>query len=135
MKKCLTVFLAIPLLVMCSGQNKDQGKDQMKPTLTNIQIHVFNQYCSSPGCHGGMEPQDELNLTEGESYKSLVNVPSIQVQDLLLVDPGHPDKSYLIDKLEGVKVVGERMPMGAPPLPNKDIEVIREWIKDGAKDN
>ncbi|MEJ2051488.1 MAG: hypothetical protein P8Y60_16925 [Calditrichota bacterium] len=62
-------------------------------------------------------------------------MPCVQIQDLLLVDPGHPDKSYLMNKIEGTQVVGERMPMGKPPLPDTDIKMIRRWIKDGAKDN
>ncbi len=135
MKKCITVFLIVPLFMMCSGQQKDPGKEKLKPTLSSIQANVFDKNCTSPGCHGGLQPQDELYLEDGQSYRNLVNVPSIQIQDLLLVNPGEPDSSYLLDKLEGLKLVGERMPMGDSELPAEDIQAIREWIKQGAPDN
>ena len=131
MIKFFTILLTISILMMCSGQQKNQEK----PLLSNIQKNIFNEQCATPRCHGGFEPQDQLDLEDGQSYKNLVNVPSVQIQDLLLVDPGHPDKSYLINKIEGNNVVGERMPMGKPRLPDKDINLIREWIKEGAKNN
>lgn len=131
MIKFLTVSLIIPVLMMCSGQQKNQEK----PLLSTIQKNIFDVHCTSSGCHGGLEPQDQLDLEDGQSYKNLVNVPSTQVQDLLLVNPGNPDKSYLVDKLEGNKVVGERMPMGKTRLSDKDIKMIRDWIKEGAKNN
>jgi hypothetical protein len=131
MIKFLTVLLAISILMMCSGQQKDQEK----PLLSTIQKNIFDKQCATPGCHSGYKPQDQLDLGEGQSYKNLVNVPCVQIQDLLLVDPGHPDKSYLMNKIEGTQVVGERMPMGKPPLPDTDIKMIRRWIKDGAKNN
>src|SRR5262249_18498914 len=40
--------------------------------------------------------------------------------------------SYLIRKLEGTASSGERMPAGLPPLPQADIDMIRQWITDGA---
>src|SRR5690606_1034416 len=43
-----------------------------------------------------------------------------------------PSNSYLIQKLEGTAAVGERMPAGLPPLPQSDINVVRQWITDGA---
>ncbi len=47
--------------------------------------------------------------------------------------PGNPDQSYLIQKIEGHAAVGARMPLGAPPLPQSTIDVIRQWIANGAQ--
>jgi hypothetical protein len=49
------------------------------------------------------------------------------------VRPGDPDASYLIQKLEGRAAVGARMPLGAPALPQATIDVIRQWITQGAQ--
>jgi hypothetical protein len=54
--------------------------------------------------------------------------------ELVLVAPGDPEKSYLLRKLEGRKIVGERMPLGKPPLPAEMIAVIRKWVETGAPD-
>lgn len=62
----------------------------------------------------------------------LVNAPSVEVPSLMRVQPGNPDASYLIQKLEGTAAVGGRMPLNAPPLPQATIDVIRQWITDGA---
>jgi hypothetical protein len=57
------------------------------------------------------------------------------VPSILRVAPGDPDNSYLIQKLEGTASVGVQMPEGGPPLPQDRIDVIRQWISDGAIDD
>jgi hypothetical protein len=54
-------------------------------------------------------------------------VPSLQ-----RVEPGDPNNSYLIQKLEGTAAEGRQMPLNGAPLPQADINVIRQWITDGA---
>ena len=49
--------------------------------------------------------------------------------------PGDPNNSYLIQKLEGTASVGAQMPLGAPALDQANIDVIRQWISDGAIDD
>ncbi len=55
--------------------------------------------------------------------------------DLDRVEPGDPDNSYLIHKLEGTQAVGDRMPQGGPFLDEETIGDIRQWIADGAPNN
>ena len=77
-----------------------------------------------------------MNLsTANDSHAALVNVSSLQVaQDR--VEPGDPDNSYLIRKLEGdAGIVGSRMPQGGPFLDQATIDTIRQWINDGAPNN
>ena len=50
------------------------------------------------------------------------------------VNPGNPNLSYLITKLEGPGASGGQMPPSGP-LPAADIAVIRQWISDGAIDD
>jgi hypothetical protein len=59
-------------------------------------------------------------------------VPSGERPNLRRVAPGDANNSYIIQKLEGTAGVGERMPAGLPALPQSDINVIRQWIANGA---
>jgi hypothetical protein len=51
------------------------------------------------------------------------------------VAPGDPGNSYLIQKLEGTAAAGAQMPLGRAPLPQATIDVLRQWITDGAVDD
>jgi len=93
---------------------------------------IFTQACTMNGCHTGSFPKGDLNLTDGNSYEELMNVTAGHCSDgRMLVLPGAPSESYLIDKLLGVDMCfGNRMP-GAP-LPSAKIQVISDWICAGA---
>ncbi len=108
------------------------GGTPLEPTLASIQSNVFTPTCAVSGCHTGAGAQQGLRLESGMSHAMLVNVPSVEVPSLLRVEPGNPDDSYLIQKLEGTAAVGGRMPLVGGPLPQADIDVIRQWITDGA---
>jgi len=106
-------------------------------TLTQVQNAVFTPTCSVSGCHdggGGALPRS-MDLRAGNSHSSIVDVPAVQAA-LDRVEPGNPDASYLIDKLEGNQAAGtQRMPPGGPFLDQATIDMIRQWITDGALDN
>jgi len=65
----------------------------------------------------------------------LVGIASSESPSTLRVAPGDPSNSYLIQKLEGNASVGALMPLGASPLEQASIDVIRQWISDGAIDD
>jgi hypothetical protein len=49
------------------------------------------------------------------------------------VNPGNPDMSYLVQKIEGLSSIsGGQMPLGETPLPQSTIDAIRQWITNGA---
>jgi methionine-rich copper-binding protein CopC len=72
-------------------------------------------------------------LDATNSYALLVGVNSNEVPELQRVQAGNPDASYLVQKLAGSAAVGERMPFGGPYLPQSTIDVIRQWIANGAQ--
>lgn len=113
-----------------SGNGAGAGST-LEPTFESIQQNVFTPICTA--CHTGASAPQGLRLDEGNSYGLLVGVPSTEQPEILRVAPGDPDASYLIHKLEGTAAVGERMPLGGPPLPQADIAMIRQWILDGAQ--
>ena len=63
-----------------------------------------------------------------------VAVTSHQVSDgTLLVNPGYPDESYLVEKISvDAPARGLRMPRDMPPLSEEEIEIIRRWVGRGA---
>jgi hypothetical protein len=101
------------------------------PEFQSIQDNVFTPICTT--CHSGAAAPQGLRLDSAASYAMLVNAPSVEAPALLRVAPGDPDRSYLIHKLEGRATVGGRMPLNLPPLPDATIQVIRQWISDGAQ--
>src|SRR5688500_11064352 len=131
-------FLA--LLGACggSGEGLDEngrpgtggGGAALTPDFQSIQAQVFTPACT--GCHAGAAAPLGLRLDESSSYAMLVNAPSVEVSSIRRVAPGNPDASYLIQKLEGRAAVGGRMPLGQPALPQATIDIIREWIANGA---
>src|SRR5688572_2269564 len=104
----------------------------LEPNFNSIQANVFDQVCEH--CHSGAAAPAGLRLDAANSYLSLVGVPSVEPSGgLLRVAPGDANNSYLIRKLEGTSgIFGQRMPAGLPPLPQSDINVIRQWIGEGA---
>ena len=112
------------------------GANDTTPTLSNIQTTIFNASCAVSGCHRGSDAPLGLDLSAGNAHDNLVNVSSQEVPDLLRVEPGNPDDSYLVRKIEGgPNIVSERMPRGRPPLSDEQIQLIRAWIEDGAPAN
>lgn len=95
-----------------------------------IQDTIFTPICTA--CHIGATAPRGLRLDAGNSYALLVNVASVEVPALLRVNPGNPDQSYLVQKIEGTAAVGGRMPLGGPPLPQDRIDLVRQWIAAGA---
>lgn len=104
----------------------------LAPTFDSIQNNIFSVTCAVPGCHGGAGAQQGLRLDPGFAYGNLVNVASPRDSNLIRVIPTDPDKSFIIHKLEGTQTLGDRMPQGGPYLPQSTIDVIRQWIANGA---
>lgn len=107
-------------------------------TLSDIQAQVFTPSCA--GCHSGPTSNvlpSGMNLSSAaDSHAALVGVPSLQVTTFDRVEPGDPDNSYLIRKLEGEPgIMGTRMPQGGPFLPQATVDMIRQWIADDAPNN
>ena len=129
----------------CDESVTDVGPTpNLQPTLSSIQREIFNTTDSRGrpaciNCHttaGGRVPDGPLILQEGQSYGQLVNRGSVGAAGAVLVIPGDPNNSYLIRKLEGASsIAGVRMPNGGPYLTTGQIDVIRQWIQMGARND
>ena len=107
---------------------------ELGPTLSSLQRYVFDPICTQ--CHTGAAGPLGLVLDSGYARQNLVAVPSVEMPSLLRVNPGNPDSSYVIWKIEGRSaIIGARMPLGLQPLSSEQITAFREWIADGAEAN
>ena len=107
---------------------------------------IFNEkciICHQPGGSGYSftgGANSGLDLKQGFSYSSLVNVSTFQasgVSPFLRVDPGNSANSYLYQKVySGNPKDGGRMPLNGPPfLSGQQIQKIKTWIDSGAQNN
>lgn len=95
------------------------------------------------GCHspkGG--PPGALDLSsKDKAYDVLVGKGSVLKAcgggDRVLVKPGDPEGSLLVQKLAGIQDCGDAMPRGpnAQPYPADKLAVLRAWIAAGAKND
>jgi hypothetical protein len=99
-------------------------------------VPLFASQCVS--CHATGTEAGYLGLTAQAAFRNLVSVPSKE-SSFLRVEPGKPDTSYLVMKLEGTHLDhggrGARMPLGGTRIDVSTLQKIRAWIEAGAPDN
>jgi hypothetical protein len=130
------------LLLLLSGCGTVKSPTEPPPedpggaafTFSRIQAEVFTPTCAKAGCHDAATASNDLVLEEGRSYGDLVNRRSVGNGTLDRVEPGDPERSYLIHKLRGdPTITGGRMPLDGPPyLSPEQIAGIAAWIRAGA---
>ncbi len=109
-------------------------------SMIGIQANILEVRCALPGCHdGNFEPDFR---TAQSSHSTLVYHPVTKNNETndfrFRVVPYMPDESVLIERITNCCFVNidDRMPQDniGEPLAEEDIESIRKWIEDGAKD-
>jgi hypothetical protein len=107
------------------------GTGPLTADFQSIQDNIFTPICTK--CHIGASAPEGLQLDATHSYAALVGVASSEQPNVLRVAPGAPDNSYIIRKLQDTPgISGQQMPFGGPYLPQSTIDVIRQWITNGA---
>jgi hypothetical protein len=102
-----------------------------------IQTTIFSTTCVDAFCHDAVTMSGGMVLVEGQSYDNLVGVTpqnaAAAAAGFLRVDPGNPDNSFLLVKLDTpAPVFGSRMPFLKEPLSATQIALINDWIAQGA---
>ncbi len=121
-------------------------------------LPIFQTSCNFSTCHGtnaaspraGLALGPESGVSPGASdvtliHQAIVGKDSTE-SSLKLVEAGDPGASWLLAKLEYDDVTacsttmctsgcGTIMPQGSAKLSEADLNKIRAWIADGAKDN
>jgi len=101
--------------------------------FSRLEAEILVPKCARAGCHSGSGASGKLDLSRGAARRDLVGVAAVRRPDRILVNPGDPEGSYLVQRL----VAGgdsPRMPLAAAPLSEAEVEAIRSWIRDGAKE-
>ena len=118
----------------------------IEPTIASLEENYFARSCTFSSCHGVMDETGEPRpaasapwLVPGKAHEALVGViasnPDAAAAGKILVVPGDPDASFLVQKLEGPDPgEGALMPLGqSEPLdPDCSIAALRAWIEAGA---
>ena len=98
-------------------------------------LPILTQRCFM--CHVQGAEQGGLSLYP-ESWSQLVGVPSSEAK-MKRVEPGAPERSYLYLKLMGQQAAaggsGVRMPIQQDPLSEKELDLFKRWISEGAAQN
>ena len=123
--------VALPLLLACFAP---AGSGEAPLSYAADVENLVVKRCVS--CHTAEDPKAHLVLERGVGYAQLVDRPSVQVPEMKLVVPGDPGSSYMWLKLTDRAEVGSGMPrslFGVRKLPDRELELIRRWIEDGAR--
>lgn len=110
------------------------GPGSPAPRVRFAQIQNLFQRAGCEGCHPGVNPS--LNLLPGHSYAALINVRALEDPRYAYVVAGDPQKSFLYLKVAGfgkAAQVGGRMPFLRQPLSRADVQLLAEWISQGAR--
>ena len=137
-----TLAFVISFVILSSGCGGDSSTgpdpDQDPDPASNRNVSysqdikpIFQNTCATSGCHDSGTQESGVNLS---SYQNALDSEGIQYQ-ALVINPGNPDESPLVDKIEPNPEIGQRMPLGRNPLSQTNIDSVRAWIEDGAPNN
>jgi hypothetical protein len=120
-----------------AGCGGDGGDDLGEPVAYGDVQAVFAEY-GCVACHPSVN--SSLDLRPQQSYEDLVGVRALEDPRLVRVVAGDPSSSFLYLKLGGdppvgdVPAIGTRMPPRSAPIAAEDLDLVRRWIAQGAKD-
>lgn len=134
-KFTLNNFYKISLMLIlfsfsaCDDTINQDDLDNVIIPSTNISFAehiqpIFNARCNNSGCHNDGDRAGGLSLTSHANA----------TESFLIVAPGSPDNSVLVWAIEG-RTTEPMPPVGYRPLTSNQIQGIRNWIKEGAKNN
>ena len=106
-------------------------------TFAQIQAQIFTPTCAKAGCHAASAASGGMVLEAGRAYGEIVNHPSSEQSTLNRIQPGDPDRSYMIKKLRGdPDITGSQMPQDNPgSLSRAQLDGLIAWVRAGAPNN
>jgi hypothetical protein len=125
----LVGYFGVVLGVGCTGQITPVDPAWSCPSTTEaLQTQILQPSCGTTGCHGSSAPAMGLDLVSAGLESRLVDVSSNGCGQIL-VTPGDPGSSYLVQKLtQSAPTCGDPMPLGGQRLPQQQLSCIDAWI-------
>ncbi len=141
MSKWFLVLLSTCVVLSAAGCGATTVPDVTPPgraiSLADDVQPIFDTHCST--CHfpgSSFASGLELDLRPGATHASAVNVAAETDDQLKLIVPGDAQASLLFLKvLLDDPPAGQRMPLFSARLTEAELQVIEDWIADGAQDN
>ncbi len=123
-QRIVVVLVAVVLAGTAAGAWFARKMSHGPVSFINDIQPILNQNCVQ--CHGGVRQKNGVSfifreeaLGKGKSGRRTIV-------------PGHPDESELIRRVT-LSDPEARMPYHSPPLSPQQIQLLRQWIKEGAK--
>ena len=149
MNRLWSAGLALGCAALFIGACDDDDPVSPEPVSFSADVQpIFTASCI--GCHDDTPPAS-LPLVASVAYDTIVDVAAVQdTLDPILdrIEPGDPEASFLIHKIQGTQTAvggegaGARMPFSCPvpdpPRPcltPEEIQLIRQWVVEGALNN
>ncbi|MDZ7773997.1 MAG: hypothetical protein U5K31_14835 [Balneolaceae bacterium] len=105
---------------------------EREPTWTNVS-QILSTSCGGSSCHLSEPFESGVNLT---SYSNVMNSVGEQYgKEIVEPGDGSQEASPIVDKINANPEFGDRMPLEGGTLSQDDIDLIVEWIDEGAQDN
>lgn len=134
----LALALGLPLQVFAQATGCDDLSGLPEAIAVDYRTEIqpiWEIRCANCHVNHSGSPSAQLDLNEEESWAALYAMPSLIAEGRLMVRPGDPDASFLLEKLRCEQPqVGERMPRGRLPIPLAEQALVRDWIAQGARD-
>lgn len=135
-----TLGLVVALAAMTTTAAACQSDDDRPASFEYIQTAILAPNCATIGCHSEFAAVRTYTFDDfEEAYMDLTGTPCDQARDsdpqtVGLVSPGDPDSSTLTYVLRREDDFGPIMPPDRP-LPGADVDLIEQWIAEGARCN
>jgi hypothetical protein len=120
------------LLTGCPGTLSDPDAYRDAGTEIKDAETILAESCGTADCHDDTNPPEFLDLLSPNVEDRVVDVNAngAGCTNKVLVVPGDPDLSYLLNKVENVPgICGLAMPI-VGNLAVEEVEVLRQWVID-----
>ena len=132
----LIVISASSLFVIQAGADCKTGprecENNKEVSFGRDVLPPLQKSCES--CHHSEQTFPSLNLTTHAAYRNIVSRKSTFI-DEFLVKPGEPDRSLLVEKIARKPRFGQQMPPYGRPVSPRELKLLIDWIRQGAKNN
>lgn len=150
-KRAVTVLLSVVAIALASAcADVDPQTGSIRPTCKDadsnpavavdfardIRPMINNKVPGTKGCLSCHDPNGgtmEGFIAKGLDLTKLQNIRKGSREDKDIIVPGKPCSSIIVQKLQGTFPEGARMPKNGPYWEDAKIQLMIDWIAEGAQ--